>query len=307
MRRAAAATLSVLVALGAAASAEAARPAGKGERAAMLAAAAASAEGDAVSLRMGKRGRASFAPFGYPMAATVLAVRSSVDRRWGLLVVTARLRSDVRKTFLLQRRPGRWRVSFAGSRGDEPYRLCRRSKPGVAVTLDLGLSTATINGRCRYPRSRKALVRSMTASEVASVRAMVEWTYREAEGAMVPGPVQPAVHEVFASDCSWDGRGDMVPKPAGQVARSNPRWGVLSIYCVIGTDGFSLLESVTSLLVSRSGTSGPFTRVPAHTHPSWSAYGQLCGTDRRWPIPAPPRVALDFCLPFPAAIQNALR
>ena len=35
--------------------------------------------------------------------------------------------------------------------------------------------------------------------------------------------------------------------------------------------------------------------------------GNLCATRAGWPIPAAPRVALEFCTPFPYALRGALR
>lgn len=285
--------------------AEAARVAAKPERGALLRAAAASAGGKSVGLLARPNGRATVAPFGYRTRAAVLAVRSSIARSWALLVVAPNGRPDLRQTFLLQRRLGRWRVWFSASRGSEPDKLCGRSRPGTAIALDLGLSSSTWSGKCRHPRRRSGLIRPMTAAELASVRAMVEWTLDDSFN-WVPGPVQPRASEVVTSDCAWDGRGQAVPPPYGEVARSNPRWGVAVVYCVIGSDGFGLLESPTLILVRRGGRTGPFTAVPAHTLPSWSVRGELCWS-RRWPVPAAPRVALEFCTPFPAALSSALR
>lgn len=146
----------------------------------------------------------------------------------------------------------------------------------------------------------------MTAGEVASVRRMVEWKW-DADGLFRPGPRQPEVHDVFASDCAWDGRGKMVARPVGEVAKSDPRWGLLSVSCVIGSDGFAAIESTTVMLVRRSGRSGAFIRVLAHTHPAWSQRGGLCSRRAGWPIPALPRVALEFCAPYPSQLQSALR
>jgi hypothetical protein len=285
--------------------AQAARTATNGERTALLKAAAASEGGAVVGLRVGRGGRVTMQPLGWRTPATVLAARSSIDRSWAMLVAYPKGDISQRRTFLLQRRAGRWRVRMATGRGEEGDGICRMSRPGTAVVLDLGLSSNTWSRKCRHRRDRRTLVRRMTASELGSVRAMVEWTWDT--GRLGPGPVQPAVHDVFASDCSWDGRGKLVPPPVGEVARSDPRWGLVSISCAIGTDGFGVLESTTVLLVARAGRSGAFTRVPAHTLPAWSARGGLCGEDRRWPIAAAPRVALEFCTPFPAAIRDALR
>ncbi len=290
-------------------SADAARTATKGERLALLRAAAASERGRSLHLSVRNGGRSvTIAPTTIPGPATVVAARSSVDPGWALLVVLYQGRVDQRETFLLQRRSGRWQVQVTASRGYESERLCQRSSPGVAVVVDLGLSADPGSGRCRHRRKPTRLVRPMTDAEQASIRALVEWRWVDTpeSSGMEPGPVQPEVHDVFASNCSWDGRGEVVDPPSGVVARSNPRWGLLTIICVTGSDGFSLLENQTVMLVGRSGKSGPFTRVAAHTLPSWSSMGSLCGRDRRWPVPAAPRVALQFCTPFPAVLGDAL-
>jgi hypothetical protein len=80
----------------------------------------------------------------------------------------------------------------------------------------------------------------------------------------------------------------------------------VTITCVTGYDGFGYLESPTVLLVSRAGRTGPFTAVLAHTLPSWTVRGSIC-TEHRWPVPAAPRAALEFCTPFPAELRGALR
>lgn len=287
--------------------AQAARTVGKPERAALLAAAAASPAGEVVSLRVGRGGRATIAPAGLTMPAEVQAWKSSIDGSWALLVAAPRGNQPQHRAFLLQRSGGRWRVRLAADRGEIAEQTCRRATPRAAVALDLALRTDGYSGRCRHHRNRQTLVRPMRAAELASVRRMVEWVFDESTFERTPGPVQPRAHDVFASNCSWDGRGEMVAPPHGEVARADPRWGLVSIFCVIGSDGFAQIESVTVMLVQRAGRTGPFTGVPAHTMPSWSSYGGLCSTDRSWPVPANARVALEFCSPFPLALRNALR
>jgi hypothetical protein len=295
----------ILVALGAAVpSADAARVATKSERGELLRAAAGSAAGEIVGLRTGRGGRVTIAPRTLTTPATVAAWRSSVAPGWALLDAMPKGDPSGRETFVLRRSGGRWRVRFAAGRGELLDETCRHAKPATPVALDLGLRTSS--RRCRHPREPRALQRKMSAQEVASVRRMVEWTY-DASFQYMPGPVQPRAHDVFASDCAWDGRGDRVPPPSGVVARSDPRWGLLSVACAIGSDGFAILESTTVMLVSRSGRSGPFTAVHAHTLPSWSSRGTLCGEDRRWPAAAATRVALEFCTPFPYALRDVLR
>lgn len=289
--------------------ASAARTVAGGERLEMLRAAAASSAGIRVGLRVGRGGRVTFAPLTIPRPASVLAVRSSIDRSWALVIVADRHDRSQRRSFLLQRRAGRWIVRASAGRGEEGDAICRIARPATAVVLDLGLSSRSWSRTCRHPRERRRLVRPMTAGELRSVRAMVEWRMSETHGHLVPGPVQPAVRDrdAFASDCSWDGRGKLVAPPVGEVARADRRWGAVIVSCSVGSDGFGVLESATMLLVARNGRSGPFTRVLAHTHPSWSMRTDLCARDRRWPIPARARVALEFCTPVPAAIRNALR
>ena len=276
------------------------------ERTALAKAAARSPGGRLVGLRVGRRGRVTMAPLHYRSPAALVAVRSSIDRGWALLVALPNRRVDHRRTFLLQRRAGAWRVRASGGRGDEGPMICARRTPRTAVVLDLGLPASVFSGSCRHPRERGRLVRPMTAGELASVRRMVEWRWSEVTGMLEPGPVQPAVSEVQTSDCAWDGRGKAVDPPSGEVARGNPAWGTVTVTCVIGSDGFGLLESPTTLLVGRSGRSGAFTRVPAHTMPSWSVRGNTCSKRQRWPVPAAPRVALAFCTPFPYVIRDAL-
>lgn len=299
----AAAGLCLMVWLAQATPAEAARPATTGERAGMLKAAVRSPGGAAVRLRVDRRGRVTMQPLAGVHRATILAVRSSVDREWALLVATAGNGPDLRQAFLMRRRSGQWRVHWATGRGGEADAVCRTRTPGTPVVLDLGLSSDTWSRRCRYPRARRALVRPMTAAEIASVRAMVEWTWDT--GQLEPGPVQPQVHDVFASDCHWDDHLGTAA-PTGEVARINPRWGLLSISCTIGSEGGGALVGDTVMLVARGARQGAFTRVLAHTSPSWSVRGALCGRDIRWPVPARARVALAFCTPFPSAIRRAL-
>jgi len=294
----AAALAALFVAAPAAGAARLAKPS---ERSQLIRAAASSPAGEAIQLRLRRGGRLALSPNGLVYKGSSLAVRSLIDPDWALLVVEPQGRSDWRTTFLLERSRGRWRSRMAAGAGEAASALCRRREPGTAVTLDLGLETPPF-GRCRHRRDRRKLVRPMTASEVASVRAMVEWRYDPNAG-LVPGPKQPEAAEFSASDCAWDGRGSVLEPARGEVSRANPRWGAVEVTCVTGSDGFALLENPTLILVSRSGRDGSFTRAHAHTFMSWSLQGGLCSRPR-WPVPAAPRVALDFCWPFPAALRG---
>jgi hypothetical protein len=290
-------------------SAHAARTATSAERTALLRGAAASSDGDLIGLRVGRGGRATaaFAP-GLRTRTDVLAVRGLIDPSWALLVVAQEGRGDWRRTFVLERVRARWRVRMSASRGSEYVELCRHARPGTAIALDLGLTSLGGQSRCRHKRSRTSLVRPMDPADLASVRAMVEWHFDPEYGGYAPGPVQPEVSEVHTSSCDWDGNdGRYATPPSGEVARADARWGAVAVDCVTGTDGFAELVNRTLLLVGRSGASGAFTRVAAHTMMSWSVQGNLCAMRARSPVPAAPRAALDFCTPFPYAVRSALR
>jgi hypothetical protein len=288
-------------------SAHAGRLATRAERAALLRATAASEAGQDLRLRVGQGARVTFAPLTLLVRARVLAVRSQVDPAWALLVAADATRSDIRETFLLERARGRWRVRMSASRGSEYEALCGRARPGPAVAIDLGLTAIGGESSCRHERSRTSLVRPMSADELASVRAMVEWREDPETFDRVPGPVQPEVSEVSTASCDWDGGGQYSAPAAGEVARADPRWGRVMVMCTTGSDGFAALVNQTLLLVGRGGASGAFTRVAAHTHTSWSSMGNLCATRAGWPVAAAPRAALDFCTPFPYALRDALR
>jgi hypothetical protein len=284
-----------------AAGADASRLAKPTERMQLLAAAAASPAGEAIRLTPRRGGNFTLSVDGRIEPGSALAVRSLIDRSWALIVVERKLRSDWRRTYLLERSGGRWRVRLHADIGEEAQALCRIRKPGTAVALDLGLRTPSF-GRCRHRRDGKRLVRPMTKAELSSVRAMVEWRWVGAE--LVPGPVQPEVAEVHSSDCAWDGRGQAVEPPYGEVSRADPRWGAVVVTCVTGSDGFALLENPTLILVARAGRGGAFTRALAHTFMSFSLQGDVCSRRPHWPIPAAPRVALDFCMPFPRVLRG---
>ena len=242
------------------------------ERAALLRAAASSEKGKRLRLRVGRSGRVTFAPLTLTIRAHVLAVRSLVDPSWALLVVAREPGSDVRETFVLERARGRWRVRLAAYRGSEYDGAVPAPTPRRGGGHRPGADGDRRGSSCRHERSRKSLVRPMSAEELASVRAMVEWSEDVDEnGARIRGPVQPEVSEVSTGSCEWDADPE-TGTPYGEVARADPRWGRVVVMCVTGSDGFAALVNQTLLLVGRAGTSGPFTRVAAHTNMSWSSW-----------------------------------
>jgi len=262
--------------------------------------------GRETKLRITQRGRVSFDATSRNIvtADNVLAVRSSISPKWGMLSVAAVGSQGYQRTFLVKRKAGRWTARFGAVRGEENLAICRLRAPSTPVSLDLGFSDAgTYGERCAHKRTRASQVRPMTAAELQSVRRMVEWRWEGAQ--YVPGPVQPAVTDPLVSDssCEWDGLGTQVGKARGEVAKADPRWGAVDVGCRVGSAGYT----VTQYLVRRSGTSGGFTAVPAHVAASWSSYADLCNRERSWPIPAQPRVALEFCSPFPAVIRSVFR
>lgn len=268
----------------------------------MLEATAASPFGRQDRLRVDRRGRVWFdATFrNRVLANRLLAVRSSVNRRYGLAVVARSGPQGYQRSYLLRRKAGSWRVLLGASRGSENDELCELRRPPTVVALDLGFPDVWQRG-CRHKRPRSSLVRRMSAGELASVREMVDW--RAVGGDVVPGPVQPRVSDpgVFTSRCYWEGNAAS-GRAVGEVAKSDPRWGVVDVGC----QGETLLG--TQLLVHRPATSGRFTSVVAHVRASWSLYGSaLCEGARRWPIDAAPRVALRFCAPFPDVLDSVFR
>lgn len=276
------------------------------ERAKMIRAAANSPAGKRVQLRL-KRGKVSMAPTMIPGPATAVAFRSEVDPKWAILVATSTSNTSQRRAFVLKRTAGHWRVKFAAGRGEEERALCRSKQPGAAVAFDLGLPDP-VSGRCRYRRDPLSLSWEMTPAEVPSVRAMVEWTQDPDSFEYLPGPVQPARSDITSvGSCSWDGAGSLGLVPSGRVSRADPRFGVVYVGCVFGSDGFSLLETSALVVVKRSGSSGVFTSVPGLVLPRTSPASNLCLQDLAWPIPAVVRAGLGVCTPYPLALRNALR
>lgn len=288
-------------------SAQAAREVSGKERSQLLRAVAASSAGEDVRLRVSRSGRVTMAPAFAPSAAKVVSVRSSVDRNWAALVATPKSNPALRTTFVLTRANGQWRVKLSAGRGDEGAAMCRVKKPSAAVAFDLGFPDTSLEDGCRHRRTFRSVTRPMTAGEVASVRSMVEWTQDPDTFEMIPGPVQPTRSDVRSvSSCSWNGGGALGLVPTGRVSRADPRWGVVYVGCVVGSDGFSLMENAVQVLVGRSAGSGAFTSVPGMVLPSRSPLSDLCLQDLKWPVSPAARADLDFCLPYPLALRNAL-
>lgn len=278
------------------------------QRAVLVRAAANSGPGKAVGMRVGRNGRVTIAPTTIPSPAEVTVVRSLVNRKWALVVAAPSYRPEHRRAFVLKRSGKTWRVKFAADRGEEDQATCRRKQPGAAVAFDLGFNDTTLEGRCRYKRTRDSLTRPMSSPELASVRAMVEWTQDPETFNWIPGPVQPARSDVTSvGSCAWDGGGPLGLVPYGRVSRADPRYGVVYVGCVVGYDGFSLLEEPVLVAVSRGSGAGGFTAVPGMVLPSWSSRSDLCLQDLKWPVPAVARAGLQFCTPYPLALRNALR
>ena len=279
----------------------------------MLKAVAASHDGQAVGFRVRGAGATMQPLWPDPTVArtNLVVVRSSIDARWGAVVATPlgwRAILDQQKTFLMRRTARGWRAVASTERNGTAAMLCRRAGPATDVALDLGL----VNGwsapkPCRYPRLRRALERPMSRGEINSVRAMVET--RWVDGEPLPAPVRVNPTDAPEAICDWEPDAfSQNGKPSGTIARANPRWGVVRVGCAVAVDSYSgnNVYDTTHLLVAPAGTSGAFTRVVGHTIVPWSPRRHLCTTDRRWPVPARVRVALEFCTPFPDALHRAL-
>lgn len=265
-----------------------------------------SGPGKDVALRITKRGKVTFdATFRNIVTAdNVLAIRSSIAPKWGMLAVAAVGPSGYQRTFLVKRKRGNWKALFGASRGSENLGICKLKNPSTPIALDLGFSDAgTWGQRCRHPRKRTSLVRRMTSAELKSVRDMVETRWVGA--VRRPGPVQPKVTDdlISNSNCLWDGSEfSRVDRARGEVSKANPRWGAVDVGCMAGA-GYT----VTQYLVGRSGRTGAFTAVPAHVLASWSQSPSICDEPRKWSVPASSRVALEFCSPFPSVIASVFR
>lgn len=294
--------------LGSAPAASAATDVTGPQRAVLVRAAATSGAGKAVGMRVGRNGRVTMAPTMVPSPAEATVVRSLVNRKWALVVAAPKYHPEHRRAFVLKRSGRTWRVKFAADRGEETQALCRRSQPSTAVAFDLGFTDTPFEKHCRYKRTRDSVTRPMTAQELTSVRAMVEWTQDPDTFDWIPGPVQPARSDVNSvSTCAWDGGGALGLVPYGRVSRADPRYGVAYVGCVAGSDGFSLLESPVLVVVSRGSGSGGFSAVPGMVLPSWSIMSDLCLQDLKWPISAVARAELQICVPYPLRLRNALR
>lgn len=193
------------------------------------------------------------------------------------------------------------------TRWDMAEALCKRKKPTTAVVYDLALAPVdrfSSDGRCRNPRKPDSMYRKMNAEEIASLRAAYERVL-DPDTFEYNSATKPDFSEV-STDCDWEKKGEYGFEPYGRVSKTNPRFGLLRIGCITGSvDGIAALN-VTDLLVSRPGNSGPFTNLLAHVIPGSSPQSGACATDRKWPIPYPTRVSLQFCLPFPFAIRSFL-
>ena len=271
----------------------------------MIRGVAKSAPGKADSLKITKRGKVTFdATFRNIVTAdNILAVRSSIAPKWGLLAIAAVGNQGYQRTYLVKRTRGSWRAVFSATRGSENIQICKFAKPATPVALDLGFSDLGLSGeRCKHKRSRFTLVRQMTSAELSSVRTMVEWRWDT--GGLQPGPVQPRVTDrwISNSNCKWDGLGSAVTEARGEVSKINPRWGAVDVGCM-----GSACYDATQYLVRRSGRTGAFTRVPAHVLASWSSRSDLCTRNRNWAVPAAVRVSLEFCSPFPSEIRSVFR
>jgi len=259
-----------------------------------------------VKLRITAGGKVTFdATFQYIVTANnVLAVRSSIAPKWGMLAVASGDKYAFQRTFLVKRSRGSWKAIFSANRGDENLEICKLKQPNTPIALDLGFSDAgTWGERCKHKRKRTSLVRGMTAPEMRSVRDMVETRWVGA--VQEPGPVQPKVTDdlVSNSNCLWDGSStSLVDKAQGEVSKANPRWGAVDVGCIAGP-GYN----VTQYLVRRSGRTGAFSAVPAHVLASWSSYPSICDESRKWSVPTSSRVALEFCSPFPSVVRSVFR
>ncbi len=289
-------------------SADGARNATTAERIAMGRAIATAPSAVRSAVVVTKTGRMSVREYGVLESRRVVAVRSQVDPNWALVGLINPRRADQYYVYLLQRRSARWTVVWRAYRGDQGDEVCRVPRPGAAVLLELGLpldgpGIRDSSFRCRYPRKRQTLVRPMTPDELASVRQRMEYRWDD-PGVPPARPMEPELEDVSGSDCSWDSFSEYVNPAAGEVARIDPRWGLVTVNCVVGTDGFGGLGAETVYLVHRAGRTGPFTRVVAHTGAHYSMWGELQKSDRRWPMSAAVRAALQFGVPFPAALGH---
>lgn len=268
---------------------------------AMAKRAAGTPAGKSWGMKVNGKGRVTVAASGSRAPARLLAFRSSISPRWRLVIVTMKARADQRQTFLF-RKSGGWKLLWAAGRGSEAEAVCRSRQPSALVVSDLGLSTNTWGRRCRFPRKPQTLTTKMSRTELDSVVGLVEPDPDTGKPRLRPRPA-----EVHPESCDWRGvPGDPSSKLLGWTAKTNPRWGVVDVNCVHGSDGFGALMGPTHLLVKRKAARGRFNRAIALVIPAWSARARLCAGNRAWPVPARPRVALGFCTPFPGSIQQAL-
>lgn len=239
-------------------------------------------------------------------AQEVGAFRSSIDAKYSRIDLVAN-GTRLRLTALVKKSGGKRKVLYWGQRFDIIDYLCRTRSPNTLIVSDLGLGPVAKGAygakRCKNPRELNSTTSAMSTGEVEAIRAMYEPVFGEQPdgGFGLASPVEPDFKEPSAS-CDWNGA--LTAAPTGRVAKSDPRFGVLHIACITGSVNGIAAYGNTDLLVSRSGSSGSFTRLLAHVKPAWSPQAWECLQNRKWPVPAAPRTALDFCSPYPAIIRT---
>ena len=218
---------------------------------------------------------------------------------------------------LIERVGGRTRLHYLGSRDNFAATMCRRSTPGSLVIHDLGLDPvedgAYFVKSCRYDRRTGSFTRPMSAGEVAGLRDLYElkpYSVEYPDGGSESGmrSVARAAFSEVSQDCAWEPGTAPPGGPYGVVSRSDPRFGRLTLRCIVGSFDGVPGYGVTDLLVARAGRSGPFTRLIAHVIPTPYSIANACLNDRRpWGVPPRPRVELQFCTPFPSVLVDLNR
>lgn len=237
-----------------------------------------------------------------------VAHRSQVDPDYTRVDLVGK-GGQIRLMGLIEKTGGKHRLHYFGPVFDAAKTLCKKPAPGVRIVVDLGLDPVRDGGygvkNCRYDRVTSSMTTPMSAAEVQSLRTIYElqeyitedsWGWRS--------PQTPAYKEASAT-CHWDATNATFFGPGGVVSRSDRRFGVLSITCIAGSVNGAGAYSRTQLLVSRAGTTGPFTKLIAHVVPRWSMMTGECTNDKRtWGLAARTRVDLQFCTPFPSQLYN---